>query len=50
MEIARKEKVNAIRVYFLAHGKKAKSEKDYSVIKSLIQKGIVSGWRIGNSA
>ncbi|MDH6310224.1 hypothetical protein M2451_003185 [Dysgonomonas sp. PFB1-18] len=43
-EIAKKEQMNPLRVYLLAHGMRVKSDKDHKVIHSLIEKGIVSGW------
>ena len=46
--IAKKENASPMRVYFLAHGSKAKSDKDYRIIERLIKMQLVSGWRIGN--
>lgn len=47
LEIAAQHKCRAIRVYQLAHGRKAKCDKDYDIIQSLVEKGIVSGYRMG---
>lgn len=44
-EIAKLHNSSAINVYALAHGKKARSNKDYDIIQSLIDKGIVAGYR-----
>lgn len=49
IEIAKAENVSPVRVYLLAHGRKAKSDKDFRIIASLVERGIVSGWRIGSS-
>jgi hypothetical protein len=43
-EIAKKEHMNPLRVFLLAHGKKVKSDKDHRAIHSLKERGIVSGW------
>ncbi|MBB4037036.1 hypothetical protein GGR21_002950 [Dysgonomonas hofstadii] len=48
-EIAREEKCNSFHVYYLAHGKKAKSDRDFRIISTLIQKGLVQGWHIGRN-
>lgn len=45
LEIAKRHNSSPINVYALAHGKKARSNKDYDIIQSLIDKGIVSGYR-----
>lgn len=44
-EIARQFGCSAFRVYALAQGKRAKSDKDYDIIQLLIDKGIVAGYR-----
>jgi Mor family transcriptional regulator len=44
-EIAKRYQCSVFKVYSLAHGKKARSNKDYGIIQSLIDKGIVSGYR-----
>jgi len=48
-EIARIEGASSFHVYYLAHGRKAKSDKDFRIIDCLVQKGLVSGWRIGRT-
>ncbi|MFT4223533.1 hypothetical protein [Dysgonomonas sp.] len=44
-EIARQFGCSALKVHALARGKRAKSNRDYDIIQSLIDKGIVSGYR-----
>ena len=41
--IARQHQTSSIRVYRLAHGKKAKSNKDYRILKSLQKEEIIEG-------
>ena len=41
--IANEHKTTARRVYMLAHGKKAKSNKDYNIQKSLKEHNIIEG-------
>lgn len=45
-EIAKQFRCSVFKVYALAHGKRAKSNMDYDIIQTLIDKGIVSGYRI----
>lgn len=44
-EIARQNSCSVFRVCSIAHGKRAKTNKDYDIIQSLLEKGIVSGYR-----
>lgn len=41
--IAAKHQVGTLRVYRLAHGKKAKRNKDYQILKSLQKQDIIEG-------
>lgn len=46
--IARDFQTNSFRVYRLAHGKKAKNNKDYQILKSLQKEEIIEGvFRMG---
>lgn len=45
LEIAKQHNSSPINVYALAHGKKARSNKDYDIIQSLIDRGVVAGYR-----
>lgn len=42
-EIAREFKTTTRRVYMLAYGKKAKSYKDYEILKELAKREIIEG-------
>lgn len=42
-KIASENQVSPLRVYRLAHGKKAKNNKDYKILKSLRKEGIIEG-------
>lgn len=41
--IAREYQTGALRVYRLAHGKRARSNKDYQILKSLRKQDIIEG-------
>lgn len=41
--IARNMNVRELRVYRLAHGKKAKNNKDYQILKELHKEGVIEG-------
>ncbi len=41
--IAREFQTNSFRVYRLAHGKRAKSNKDYKILRSLEREEIIEG-------
>ncbi len=41
--IAREFQARSFRVYQLAHGKRAKNNKDYQILKSLRKQGIIEG-------
>lgn len=41
--IANQYKSSPLRVYKLAHGKKAKSNKDYQILKRLCEEKIIEG-------
>ena len=46
--IAREFQTNSFRVYRFAHGKKAKNNKDYQILKSLEKEEIIEGvFRMG---
>jgi DNA-binding CsgD family transcriptional regulator len=44
-EIAKQFGCSALKVYALARGKRAKSDRDYDIIQLLIDKEIVAGCR-----
>ncbi|MDH6309155.1 hypothetical protein M2451_001726 [Dysgonomonas sp. PFB1-18] len=45
-EIATQNGCGVLRVCALAHGKKAKRDHDYTVLQALVNRGIVSGYRM----
>ncbi len=45
-EIASQNGCGALRVCALAHGKKARSDQDYAVLQALVDRGIVSGYKM----
>lgn len=44
-EIARQNGCSKVKVCDLAHGGRARTSQDYDVIRDLIERGIVSGYR-----
>ena len=45
-EIAKKHKCSSFHVYRIAHGKKARYDRDQLIIQALIKKGIVAGIKL----
>jgi len=45
-EIAKKTETRSLQVYLLAHGKAAKSDKEFRAMRFLVNEGLVSGWHV----